>query len=115
MPPSIAEVDRTLSSMRRSRRERRVPRPSIPLEVPVRPAEPELCIWWCGARHVSGQLHSCGGAAERRLPRPPASPDLTFGPPAPEFCGWCGLPFVASERVCGGRDSAEIDLADENI
>ena len=39
MPPSVAEVDRTLSLMPRSRRERREPRPPIPLAAPVRPAQ----------------------------------------------------------------------------
>ena len=50
MPPSIAEVDRTLSSIRRSRRERRVARSPNPPEVTVRTAEPELCGWGCGPR-----------------------------------------------------------------
>ena len=118
MPPSIAEVDRTLSSMRGSRRERRVPRLPHPREVPVQPAEPELCIWGCGARHVSGQLHFCGGAADRRLPMPPASPDFPFGPPAPELCGWCGLPLMLADgelHCCGGRDVAETANEDDDL
>ena len=118
MPPSVAEVDRTLSSMRRSRRERREPRPPIPLEAPVRPAEQGLCIWGCGARLVPGQFHSCGNTAERRLPRPPASPALTFGPPAPELCPWCGLPLMLADgesHACGGRAVAETANDDEDI
>ena len=118
MPPSVAEVDRTLSSMPRSRRERREPRPPIPLEAPVRPAEQGLCIWGCGARLVPGQFHSCGNTAERRLPRPPASPALTFGPPAPELCPWCGLPLMLADgesHACGGRAVAETANDDEDI
>ena len=118
MPPTIAEVDRTLSSIRRPRRERRVARPLHPPDVSARTAEPELCGWGCGARLVIGQLHSCGGAAERRLARPPASPELTFGPPAPETCLWCGIPLMLAageSHSCGGRDVAENASADEAI
>ena len=107
--PTTAEVDRILSSIRRSRRERRVARPPNPPEVPVRTAEPELCGWGCGARLVLGQSHSCGCAAERRPLGPPASPDSTFGPPAPEPCTWCGLPLMLAtgeSHICGGRDVA---------
>ena len=109
MRPSLAEVDRTLSLMPRSRRERREPRPPIPLEAPVRPAEQGLCIWGCGARLVPGQFHSCGNTAERRLPRPPASLALTLGPPAPEPCTWCGLPLMLAtgeSHIWGGGDVA---------
>ena len=109
MLPTTAEVDRTLSLIRRSRRERRVARPPNPPEVPVRTAEPELCGWGCGARLVLGQSHSCGCAADRRLLGPPASPDSTFGPPAPEPCTWCGLPLMLAtgeSHICGGRDVA---------
>ena len=116
-PPSSAEVDRKLVSMRRAPRERRLARPRNLPAVPVRPAEPESCIW-CGVGFVPGQReHICGNSGERRLPKPPTPLGLPIGPPAPESCIWCGLPFVPGEVLhsCGGRGAAENNSDDENL